>query len=246
MHSIKSHIILLALTTTIKNLAFSETIDFLLPHLNWLEEFSNCFNTFVGVHDVTFYPDNYDSSNNPKSFQLAPIVYLKNNNKSTMLPVSFNKWTNCQTLSFIISFEFSTAKDVSKYLDSVYKYLGFEDAYYCIQFGHYCSQLQIATSYNQVAMHPLTLFYILLESEFNYEFEDLDYFLIFNNPFLHIPYKITYPVHKTDSEEGFVIGRQCLELVFMCKYCSYSQSDYMYDSFYDFYDIPTPCPLKEG
>ncbi|CAL8149354.1 unnamed protein product [Orchesella dallaii] len=230
------------------SVATGEMPEFILPHFNWLTEYENCFNFIYAFAGITYYA-NIENKISLKNAVEVPIVYYQN--LTTFVPLVFQRWTECQTISLVIHFNlFPTVRDTSYHISDIYAYLGFKRAYDCLTYGHYCeletkslSNYEPLDNYKRVVgMHPLTIFYILPRSDdVQDQFRQLDFMKIYYNPFLQIPYRITYPVQFTNTNNKrseFILGEKCHQITFMCKFCNVSSED-----FYTYYfsDIHTSC-----
>ncbi|CAL8147398.1 unnamed protein product [Orchesella dallaii] len=96
-------------------------------------------------------------------------------------------------------------------------------------------------------MYPLTIFYILPDyPTTNKKFEELDFKFIYYNPFLQIPYRITFPLVNSEINSDVPeFGGRCKELTFMCKFCNVR---FDFDDNYHFSDTSINCsfPLMNG
>ncbi|CAL8146114.1 unnamed protein product [Orchesella dallaii] len=207
---------------------YTKEYNLLLLHLNWLIDFENCFNFVYSIGKVEYIPikDHSKTTN-------GNTVFLNYNNLTSFLHISFGRWTNCQTVSFIINFENTEIETISEHLEVTYENLGFADAKLdCGYYGHYCSvfnklKSQPALTKKPVAFYPLFLFYIIPDSAANEEkFKKLSFKLLYNNPFLQLTYRLQYTFQQIaemgkSTDISVILKEECSKLVFICKLCEY-------------------------
>ncbi|CAL8128908.1 unnamed protein product [Orchesella dallaii] len=139
---------------------------------------------------------------------------------------------------------------MSKYSEMKYKQLGFDNAFQeCYEFGYFCNlkrgNLNSIPISPLLTRSPLKIFFVLPESEnFLEKFYQLNFSSIHKNPFLQIPYRITYKVKKVTSENSLLLSN-FMGVTFMCKFCNSNRSEFFNGvssrTGYPFKDYPVPC-----
>ncbi|CAL8147383.1 unnamed protein product [Orchesella dallaii] len=215
-------------------------VTFLLPHLNWLKNFDNCFNFVLAFPDVQLFPN---SKNELPSDNVPYAYYSKFRLINFVPPIQFNRWTYCQTFSVIINTEFSSSLHSNLWqFPYLLRGIGFNDAHFCLPFGFDCTIPTESKSLNDrpLIKHSLFIFYIIPGFASNHNFFSLKFERINKNPYFQIPSRITFPVEETrDGNFTYLIAKNnCYEITYLCNYCTNHRIPYKK---YPYTDITTPC-----
>ncbi|CAL8126140.1 unnamed protein product [Orchesella dallaii] len=241
--------IIFMLNSIIQSVESHQTLIF--QRFNWLNDFGNCYNFILALEGVQYVP----KINYHRIDKLVPYVNYRILNNSNVY--RFNRWTTCQTLSVVMNLNNRTnTSKVSGELQMAFFKLGFQNATYCLPFGHFCSvALNVyETSWKPnyihqrpLGMYPLQIFFIVPDTTATNRFTSLTFIQKFDpNPFFQTHYRVTFPVQERmevsgSRVDGILMEESiCTEITFMCKYCNTSNSSYTKTQ-YPFTDIKSTC-----
>ncbi|CAL8146135.1 unnamed protein product [Orchesella dallaii] len=188
----------------------------------------------------------------------VPYLFHQHNPKSRVNKLqpgeifsSFRHWTTCHSISFVLhnlDENVATLNEEQRILNNAYSKLGFKKAHDCLPFGQFCSSA-LPEYFGQkfFALFSATIFYILpASSVYQQNKFKHNFYLMYENHALQIPFKIIYPIVEVSKFE-YVFGSNCVSITFMCKFCYSKRLEFesvhaLLVSGYPFQDYRYVCP----